>query len=180
MPASRDSPARTDVSVADPEPEPAHAHDVLVEDDGWARFGEVTGLVGAVVAALAEHDPKMRGQGVSIVLSNDAAVREMNRTWRGQDKPTNVLSFPFEAPAGMPDVEPYLGDVVLALETVERELVELGISRAHHLQHLVLHGLLHLLGFDHETDAAAHRMEQLETRLLAGLGVSDPYAGTCS
>ncbi len=118
------------------------------------------------------------GAGVSFVLSNDAAVREMNRTWRGQDKPTNVLSFPFEPPVGMPDAEPYLGDVVLALETVDREAADLGISGAHHLQHLVLHGLLHLLGFDHETAAEAQRMEWLETKLLAGLGIADPYAGS--
>jgi probable rRNA maturation factor len=178
MPASRDIAAPAAVSVADPEPEPGHAHDVLVEDDGWARFGDVAGLIGTVVEALAAHEPKLRRVGVSIVLSNDAAVREMNRTWRGQDKPTNVLSFPFEAPVGMPDAEPYLGDVILALETVEREADDMELPVAHHLQHLVLHGLLHLLGFDHDTDAAAQRMERLETKLLAGLGIADPYAGS--
>ena len=108
--------------------------------------------------------------GVSLLLADDAAVRELNAQWREQDKPTNVLSFP--AP---PTTAPHLGDVALAFETCAREAAEQDKPLAHHLAHLVAHGVLHLLGWDHETDAEASEMEALERRILADLGVPDPY-----
>jgi probable rRNA maturation factor len=99
----------------------------------------------------------------------------LNAAYRGKDNPTNVLSFP--APAGMAADGPRaLGDVVLALETLLDEAAAAGIPPAHHFQHLLIHGLLHLSGYDHEADAEAERMEALETALLARLGVPDPYA----
>ena len=106
-------------------------------------------------------------------------MRRLNAAYRAKDTPTNVLSFPYQAPPGSEeDVEGarYLGDVVLAEETVAREAAERAIPPADHLQHLVVHGLLHLLGHDHAEDAEALRMEAIETAVLAGLGIADPHA----
>jgi probable rRNA maturation factor len=110
---------------------------------------------------------------IAVVLSDDATVRHLNRVFRGKDRPTNVLSFPLGGgPAGG---DPSLGDVVLALETVLAEAKAQGKRPADHLGHLVVHGVLHLLGHDHAEAAAARRMEALEVRILAGLGIADPY-----
>ncbi len=111
---------------------------------------------------------------VSLCLTDDAALRALNLSWRGIDKATNVLSFP-SAP-GRPGEATPLGDIALAYETLAREADDLGVSLADHYRHLLAHGFLHLIGYDHETDAEAERMEALETKILAQLGVSDPYA----
>jgi probable rRNA maturation factor len=112
---------------------------------------------------------------LAILLSADAEVRALNRRWRGEDKPTNVLSFPSGAAAG-PRGRRLLGDVVLAYETLAREAEAADKPLAHHLSHLVVHGVLHLMGHDHERPAEARRMETLEVRVLAALGIPDPYA----
>jgi probable rRNA maturation factor len=114
------------------------------------------------------------GAVVSLCLADDAALRALNLRWRGLDKPTNVLSFPSASPRSAGGATP-LGDVALAFETLEREAAELGLALADHYRHLVAHGFLHLIGYDHETDAEAERMEALETRILARLGAADPY-----
>lgn len=108
---------------------------------------------------------------VSLVLSNDAAVRTLNRRWRGKDSPTNVLSFPTGE-------QRMLGDVVLAFETLAREAKDQGKPLAHHLRHLIVHGVLHLLGHDHERRRDAARMESRERRILHRFGVPDPYSVT--
>ena len=116
---------------------------------------------------------------MSVLLSDDATVRDLNATYRGQDKPTNVLSFAFAdgLVAPVPEHGPFLlGDVVLACETIEREAHEQGKCFSDHTIHLVVHGVLHLLGYDHQEPDQGDRMEALETRILAGLGISDPYA----
>jgi probable rRNA maturation factor len=114
---------------------------------------------------------------VTLVLTDDDEMRELNRTWRGKDSSTNVLSFQAGEPVGEAHGEPSpLGDIVLAGETVIEEAKLKGIPAADHAVHLVVHGMLHLLGFDHERDADAERMEALETKVLAGLGIADPYA----
>ncbi|HVQ11269.1 MAG TPA: rRNA maturation RNase YbeY [Methyloceanibacter sp.] len=114
---------------------------------------------------------------VTLVLTDDDEMRELNRTWRGKDAATNVLSFPAGGPFGETHGEPApLGDIVLAGETVIEEAKLKGIPVADHATHLVVHGMLHLLGHDHERDADAERMETLETKILAGLGIADPYA----
>lgn len=118
----------------------------------------------AFIAAEDEGD----AAEISIVLADDAAVHELNRRWRGRDAPTNVLSF-------ASGERPLLGDVMLAYETVAREAAEQGKTLADHLAHLVTHGVLHLLGFDHEAPDEAEAMEALERRVLAGIGVADPY-----
>lgn len=117
------------------------------------------------------------GVEVSVVLADDATVRTLNREYRGRDTPTNVLAFAQGVAVSEPGTGPLLlGDVVLAYETVRREAAAQNKSVADHTRHLVIHGLLHLLGFDHDTEAAAGDMERRETALLAALGVADPYA----
>jgi probable rRNA maturation factor len=109
----------------------------------------------------------------TILLTDDAEMRDLNRTWRGKDEPTNVLSFP----AGDTPVEDgALGDVAIAYETAKAEADQAGIPLSDHVSHLVVHGVLHLLGFDHLDDAEADKMEDLEREALASLGIADPYA----
>ncbi len=154
----------------------------VVDDDGdWSAFGDVAAAVTAA-ARLLQGTPEIAlgrdGASAAVALSSDSAVRALNHSFRGKDKPTNVLSFPAPPPvtsAATGGSPRFLGDVVLAAETVLGEAAELGIPPVHHLQHLVVHGLLHLLGFDHETDEDAERMEALETRLLARIGIDDPH-----
>ena len=113
------------------------------------------------------------------MLTDDSAIHALNRDWRGHDKPTTVLSFPAVPPRGAraADAAPRaLGDVIIAYQTVAREARAEGKPLSNHLAHLAVHGFLHLLGYDHETSRAARRMETLETRILADLGVPDPYA----
>lgn len=114
------------------------------------------------------------GAELCVHLADDAQVRELNARWRGLDKPTNVLSFPAVDPAHLAGAR-LLGDIVLAYETVAREAEAEGKPLADHFRHLIVHGFLHLVGFDHETDAEAEVMEAMETRILARLGVADPY-----
>jgi probable rRNA maturation factor len=129
----------------------------------------------AVRAALTRSKAKIAGAAeLSIVLTDDAEQRRLNRDWRGIDKATNVLSFPQIEPFG--PVIGLLGDIILARETLEREANELGVSFTDHFTHLVVHGFLHLLGYDHVADDEALVMEGLETQILASLGVADPYA----
>lgn len=118
---------------------------------------------------------------VSIRLTSDDEVRTLNRQYRQQDKPTNVLSFPMVQPdlvdtlANTDDGEVLLGDIVLAFETCEREAVEREVSTQDHAMHLIVHGVLHLLGYDHMTDHEAEAMEAIERDVLASLGLHDPY-----
>ena len=123
--------------------------------------------VGAVVARDGVTIPP--DAELSVALADDAMIRRLNREYRAKDKPTNVLSFP--AAHG-----PLLGDVVIAYETLLGEAREEGLAPADHLTHLTIHGLLHLLGYDHETEAEAVAMEAMETSILAGLGIADPHA----
>jgi probable rRNA maturation factor len=133
--------------------------------------------VAAAEAAFAAAKPRLtRRTEVSVVLADDALVRRLNRQWRRIDAATNVLSFP-SLDQELPPKAPFLlGDVVLAYETVSREAQEQGKDLADHLRHLVVHGILHLLGYDHEEPGQAEQMEALETQVLARLGVADPYA----
>jgi len=144
--------------------------DLEVEDAAWTgALPEAEALVLAAAEATLASEGAV-GEGLSLLLTDDAAVRELNRRFRRQDRPTNVLSFP--APQ---NPERFLGDVALAFGVCAREAEEQGKPLAHHLQHLVAHGVLHLLGYDHETDAQADEMEGLERAVLAGLGIPDPY-----
>lgn len=152
------------------------AIELSVEAGGWGDALEEL-IETAALAAISGSGRSIRdGAEISIVLTDDAGIRELNKTWRGFDKPTNVLSFPAVEPDRIAR-SPMLGDIVLAFETLMREAGEEGRPFAHHLTHLVVHGTLHLLGYDHETDDEAREMEALETSVLAKLGVPDPYAG---
>src|SRR5262249_14152298 len=157
---------------------------VEVEAEAWRRIlpDAETRVADLARLALRAACPGIGPAGISSLLADDAAVQELNRTWRGKDSPTNVLSFPAtETTEGeMPEPEfagvPLeLGDIALACETCEREALAQGKRVADHVAHLVLHGVLHLLGYDHLDEDEAERMETLEIRILAGLGIADPY-----
>jgi probable rRNA maturation factor len=151
--------------------------DISVASNLWRGLPRARTLAReTIVACVAEREMAMRtGAEVSLCLADDAHLRALNLHWRGVDKPTNVLSFP-SAPPGSPEEASTLGDIALAYETLEREAEELGVPLADHYRHLVAHGFLHLIGYDHLTDIDAERMEALETRILARLGAADPYA----
>ncbi|WP_455234218.1 rRNA maturation RNase YbeY [Thiogranum longum] len=121
-------------------------------------------------AALSDID-----QGVEMVVRivDEPESRDLNSRYRGKDKPTNVLSFPFEAP---PEIDSsHLGDLVICAPVVRREAREQCKQELDHWAHMVVHGILHLRGFDHETDEEAQAMEALEKQILSGLGIQDPY-----
>ena len=127
-------------------------------------------IASALTAANAAAGPR-RGT-VTVVVDDDARIRQLNRDWRGFDKPTNVLSFPYP---DTPGPERSIGDIAISYETAAREAATEGKSFADHIAHLSVHGFLHLLGYDHESDADAEDMEALERVILARIGVSDPY-----
>lgn len=132
----------------------------------------------AAEAAFGAAKPRLKRRAeVSVVLADDNLLRRLNRRWLRVDKPTNVLSFPaLEREPAPPGAPLLLGDVVLAFETVSREAAQQRKPLADHLRHLIVHGVLHLLGYDHDFPTEAEQMEALETTVLAGLGVADPYA----
>ncbi len=145
----------------------------VVNADGWPDgLEEIAGT--AIHEALTQSQAKVAGVAeVTVVLTDDAEQRELNKQWRGFDKSTNVLSFPQLEP--FTPVLGLVGDITLARETVEAEAREMGITLEAHFTHLVVHGFLHLLGYDHIEEADAVKMESLETKILATLGIADPY-----
>lgn len=131
----------------------------------------------AVTAALAAQKKlKVGACDVSVILTDDRRIRTLNRKHRGKDKATNVLSFPLMDSPTVPNEPTYLGDIVLAFETIDREAKEAGKPFAAHFIHLAVHGTLHLCGYDHVTEGQARTMERLEKETLAILGLPDPYA----
>ncbi|MGI8841663.1 MAG: rRNA maturation RNase YbeY [Caulobacteraceae bacterium] len=143
--------------------------EIEIADAAWtAAAPDADGLArqatGAVAALGAEGS-------IAVLLTGDDAVRRLNARFRGKDAPTNVLAFPAAAHAGG-----HLGDIALAFGVCAREAAEQGKTLADHLRHLVIHGVLHLLGYDHQAEDQARRMEAVERQLLAALGVPDPYA----
>jgi len=157
------------------------AVDTVVEAGDWA--GEIEDRArldqlaeGAVQTTIARAQPSLApGAEAAIVFSDDAHIRALNRRFRQKDAPTNVLSFPAGAPlAGR--YGPLLGDVVLAFETVAAEAADKGVPFDDYVSHMIVHGFLHLLGYDHETEQEAVVMERLETAIMKDLGMADPYA----
>jgi probable rRNA maturation factor len=159
----------------DPEPPGRLQLDIIIEDGNWGALAPVDEVFGPVADAVARR-LQLDSAEAAIALSSDERVRALNLTYRGKDKPTNVLSFPAGEDGLPPGSRRHLGDIVLAAETVAREAAAEGKPLHHHLQHLAVHGLLHLLGYDHETEAEAAEMEALEVEILGQLGVPDPYA----
>ncbi len=147
--------------------------DINAPSSLWRKLPRARSLARETVAAcVAETGLAARdGAEVSLLLTSDAEVRALNARWRGQDKPTNVLSFPA---AGAESAA--LGDIALAFETLAREAEATGVPLADHYRHLIANGFLHLIGYDHQTDDVAERMEALETRIWARVGVANPYA----
>ena len=152
--------------------------DIVYADDNWPTSLEGNNIDSVIVKALHGAIAKTcvdfaAPSEICIVLNNDSQQRDLNQKWRGIDRPTNVLSFPqievFSTPCGM------LGDIVLARQTVMQEAVDQKKSLLNHLSHLVVHGFLHILGYDHKTDKQAKQMESLEIDILADLGIMDPY-----
>jgi probable rRNA maturation factor len=149
---------------------------------GWDRLAEA-----AASAAIAESAFPQLGSGerlveLSIRLSNDAEVHALNSEWRGKDKPTNVLSFPMAEPEDLSDAngagpELMLGDIILARGVCAAEAEQKSISLESHAAHLMVHGTLHLLGYDHMDETSAADMEAREVRALARMGIADPYEG---
>jgi probable rRNA maturation factor len=150
--------------------------DISIEAGDWPAEASLARLVDrAVAAAFAETGAAGQSE-LSIVFSDDAHIRTLNAGWRGKDKPTNVLSFPAFPHVKDGPLPPMLGDIVLAAETVAREAALEDKPLENHITHLVIHGLLHLMGYDHETDTEAEAMEAVERAALARLAIPDPYA----
>lgn len=157
---------------------PAHVIDVQLHDPRWKKSlksyrKDVQHACMAVLASATRCE-------VTIVLADDALVKELNATYRGQNKPTNVLSFPACENTAARNTRRsttygYLGDVVLAYETVRKEAAEQEKTFGDHAVHLLVHGVLHLMGYDHQDDISARKMETLEIKILKKLGVSNPY-----
>ena len=154
--------------------------DVLVESRRWSGAGRIKALLRRAVEAAAAELSTGRVE-LAIVLTDDSAIRLLNRQWRGIDKATNVLSFPAQAACGDAGSHPTLiGDIVLAYETIAGEADAEGKPFAHHLAHLAVHGFLHLNGYDHERNDDAEAMEQLERTILRRLDIPDPYRPTAA
>lgn len=145
--------------------------DIAVEHDAWVSLDGLETLVQRAAEAAVAESLAAPATELSLVLCDDAFIRTLNRDWRGKDKATNVLSFPADPSAR----HVTLGDIVVAYETSAAEAVREARPLGDHLAHLVVHGTLHLLGYDHETDPEADVMERLESRALERLGIASPY-----
>jgi len=161
-----------------PSPQPAAPHvfevDVVEDDGDWSALPDAQALIARAAEAVGAEIGGAGDHGmVAVALSSDASVKVLNGQFRGKPSATNVLSFP----AGEGAPEGVLGDVILAAETVRREAEEQDVPLADHVQHLVVHGILHLLGYDHISADDAERMEAIEISILSKLGIANPYTG---
>lgn len=153
---------------------PAVTIEVVIESDRWDAEPLAARTIRAAIDTAAREISAPSGE-IAVMLVDDEAMRGLNRQWRGQDKPTNVLSFPAAPIPGTPGAA-HLGDIAVAFETTAREAAAEEKTLAQHLAHLTVHGYLHLLGYDHENVKDAEAMERTETAILARLGIPDPYA----
>lgn len=152
------------------------AIECAIEAEGWPESETLAALARTAIDAAAGASASGADGTVSLLFTDDAHIRVLNREWRGRDKATNVLSFPApRVPHAGFGAAP-LGDIVLARQTVAREAAAEGKTFEHHLTHLIVHGFLHLLGHDHEDETEAEEMEALERRALQTLAIGDPYA----
>jgi probable rRNA maturation factor len=149
--------------------------DILISAPAWESVGDLEALTRVCVGACVAESRVALAPGceVSVNFCDDAAIRALNAEWRGVDKATNVLSFPTPGPLA---AKTLLGDIILSYETVMREAQEMEKPPRDYVAHMLVHGFLHLIGYDHETAAEADAMEALERRVATALGVSDPYA----
>jgi probable rRNA maturation factor len=155
--------------------------DIAIESEDWQSFDSVEALAeSAVAAAIRRSKVKISADAeVSILLCDDVFICDLNRKWRGINKPTNVLSFPATdvKASGSAVLGPLLGDIVIAHGTAKREADEEQKPIRAHVAHLIVHGFLHLIGYDHLVTAEAEEMEALESAILSDLGIDDPYRG---
>ncbi len=149
---------------------------VLVEDGGWDSVEDPVQLCTAAVSAAAA-ETQADAFAISVLLAGDKRLRDLNSEFRGQDKATNVLAFPSGDMAVLPAGAKPIGDIAVAYETLMTEARQQGKTLPNHLSHLVVHGTLHLLGYDHIDDSDATMMEEIERRALRRLDIADPYAG---
>ncbi len=152
--------------------------DAVAGAPGWEADFDIARLASDCIQAVAMNRPSIltKPAEVCVIFTDDEKLRALNRTWRNIDKPTNVLSFsPPPPPAAAPVIA--LGDIFLAVETVQREAQEQGKTFHAHTAHLIVHGFLHLIGYDHEIEADAEKMEGEEIKILAALGIDNPYDG---
>jgi probable rRNA maturation factor len=148
---------------------------IEVEDDAWQRLPDLEAITKTAIGAVLEAGGLAETE-VYVLFTDDQSIAELNAKWRGQAKATNVLSFPAPEEMPLPPGEPrLLGDIVLAFGVVSREAAEQCKTLHDHAAHLIIHGVLHLLGHDHEDEDEATAMEQLEIGILKGLGISNPY-----
>jgi probable rRNA maturation factor len=154
--------------------------EVIIAADCWQDQPDAEAVIQRAIDAAAQiAEADAADAEIAVMLTDDAGIRTLNNNWRGIDKPTNVLSFPAlqpTGPVGEDDPPRMLGDIAIAYQTMRREADEAQKPFAHHLSHLTVHGFLHLIGYDHESDEEAEEMEALETEILAQLGIPDPYA----
>lgn len=132
--------------------------EIIINDEAWLNHGDLKSSISKVI-----NDEEM-----SIMLTNDNHIQQLNNDFRNKDKPTNVLSFPA-------DEDSYLGDIAISLETIEKEALEQEKNFYHHFIHMLVHGILHLKGYDHLTDEEAEEMETIEIKILADMGIKNPY-----
>ena len=149
--------------------------DVVIDSDLWKKQPDAEATIRRAMTEAARACATAPGD-VAVVLTGDDAIQALNKRWRGQDKPTNVLSFAaLDGARPKPGMPWLLGDVVLTSGVIAREAKAQRKSVQHHLSHLAVHGVLHLLGYDHEQDRDAEAMEALEIAALAGMGIANPY-----
>ncbi len=152
--------------------------EIEVDEAAWHDLPDAAALVGqaaeAAFARLGAGD--LKDKLLSVTLADDETVAQLNAQWRGKPKPTNVLSFPADQDIAIPPGEPRpLGDIILAAGVVRTEAAQQSKPLADHFRHLVVHGILHIMGYDHVDDAQADEMESLEKEILVKLGIADPY-----
>lgn len=153
-----------------PATRPPVAVDLIVEAGAWPRKAALKALASRAIAAAAAAVEVPPEAELAITFTDDAHVRVLNRQFRKKDKPTNVLSFPAGPPGSA-----LLGDIVLGHETVAEEAENQGLALGDHVIHLIVHGFLHLLGYDHVIETEALAMERLETAILRSIGIADPH-----
>ncbi len=143
--------------------------ELIIEDEAWGHaLPDLEKLVSDCHKAASKMEPDLDGE-IAVLAANDDAVKDLNKRFRQIDRPTNVLSFPSDQPPG------FLGDIAIARQTCAMEAAEKGITLRNHAAHLIVHGMLHLIGYDHQETAEAEAMERREVEILASMGIADPY-----
>lgn len=145
--------------------------DLRIDDKSWERISDLKAVCESAIQRAANRVEPNLSIAVDVLLSDDDQLAELNEAWRGKAGPTDVLSFPAD-----PRERPFIGDIAVTIGVAERDAAQFGKPLDAHLTHLLVHGVLHLLGYDHETDGQAAIMEDLERDILSDLGYADPYS----